>query len=114
MIMGNRHDRLTKFGIVALAGIAVLGWVREPEKHQSSGSSVSATSPNGSAESRSTFYHPSAVAGVAGINELPGDNLQSFAPTIQRVKWTLRWFPRRQSDVWHLVPLKLPNELQAL
>lgn len=99
--MGNRHDRLTKYGIVALAGIAVLGWVREPEKHQSPGSSVSATSPAGSAESRSTFYPPSGVAGVAGIDELPADNPAfvhatdtaretdspvAYAPTVERMK----------------------------
>ena len=35
---------------------------------------MSATSPAGSAESRATFYPPSAVAGVAGIDELPADN----------------------------------------
>ena len=85
--MGNRHNRFTKYGIVALAGIAVLGWVREPEKHQPSGSSVSATYPTGSLESRSTFYPPSAVGGVAGT-ELPGDNPGSDAsvaspPTIE-------------------------------
>jgi hypothetical protein len=79
--MGNRHDRLTKYGIVALAGIAVLGWVREPEKHRPSGSSVSATSPASSAESRSTFYPPSGVAGVAGIDELPADNPRSVHAT---------------------------------
>jgi hypothetical protein len=72
--MGDRHNRLTKYGIAALAGIAVLGWVREPEKHQSSGPSVSATSPAGSAESRSTFYPPSPVADVVGRGELPGNN----------------------------------------
>lgn len=92
--MGNRHNRLMKWGIVALAGIAVLGWVREPEKHQPSRSSVSATSPASSAESRATFYPPSGgVAGVAGIDELPVDNPGSetdspvaSAPTVERMK----------------------------
>ena len=32
--MNNRQD-LTKFGIVALAALAVVGWVREPERHGS-------------------------------------------------------------------------------
>jgi Glycine zipper len=73
--MGKRHDRLTKYGIVALAGIAVLGWVREPEKHQHSGSAVKATtSPTGTVEPRPTFYPPSAGARIAGLDELPGDN----------------------------------------
>src|SRR3954453_20960692 len=31
--MKTSRDRATKYGIVALAGIAILGWVREPEKH---------------------------------------------------------------------------------
>src|SRR5688500_3855807 len=32
--MNNRQD-LTKYGIVALAALAILGWVREPERHGS-------------------------------------------------------------------------------
>jgi hypothetical protein len=32
--MHNRQD-LTKYGIVALAALAILGWVREPERHGS-------------------------------------------------------------------------------
>jgi hypothetical protein len=74
--MGNRDDRLTRYGIVALAGIAVLGWVREPERHQYPPSPISATSPNGSAESRRTFY-PSAAPDLSGTPELPGDNPES-------------------------------------
>jgi len=74
--MGTRQDRLTRYGIVALAGIAVLGWVREPERHQYPQSPTSATSPNGSAESRRTFY-PSAEPDLSGTNELPGDNPES-------------------------------------
>lgn len=77
--MGTRHVRLTRIGIVALAGIAVLGWVREPEKHQYSGSPVSVTSPKGSAESRRTFYPP-AGPDLSGTQELPGDNPESAHP----------------------------------
>ena len=69
--MGNQHDRLIKLGIVALAGIAVLGWVREPERHQSYESPVSAASPARS-ESRATFYPQapeSPVIGVMGTND---------------------------------------------
>jgi Glycine zipper len=58
--MRKRHDRLTKYGVVALAGIAVLGWVREPEKHPSSNDSASA----GSAQSRPTFSPPGEAASV--------------------------------------------------
>ncbi len=66
--MGNQRNRLTKYGIVALAGIAVLGWVREPERHQPDGSPVSATS-SAPAESRATFYPQSPVGGMAGTND---------------------------------------------
>jgi hypothetical protein len=71
--MENRQ-RLTKWGIVALAGVAVLGWVREPEKHHSSGYSVSATSPADSAQSRRTFYPPAEHPGLGRTGELPGYN----------------------------------------
>ena len=66
--MGNQRNRLTKYGIVALAGIAVLGWVREPERHQPNGSQVSATS-SAPAESRATFYPQPLVSGMAGTND---------------------------------------------
>ena len=66
--MRNRHDRLTKYGVVALAGIAVLGWIREPEKHPSFKDPASASS----AQSRTTFFPPPDTAGVEAV-ELPGD-----------------------------------------
>jgi hypothetical protein len=31
--MRNAHDRIAKLGIIGLAGIAILGWVRQPEIH---------------------------------------------------------------------------------
>lgn len=65
--MRNRHDRLTKCGIVALAGIAVLGWVREPEKHHFSESTIDATAAVGYSQSRATFVRPSAVTSVMGM-----------------------------------------------
>ena len=68
--MQNRHDRLTKYGVVALAGIAVLGWIREPEKHPFSKDSASASS----AQSRATFSPPTDTAAVPGfVDRLPGD-----------------------------------------
>ncbi len=66
--MKNRHDRLTKYGVVALAGVAVLGWIREPEKHQFSRDSASASS----AQSRTTFPPPPDRGSVPYFNELPG------------------------------------------
>ena len=31
--MTNAQDRIAKLGIIGLAGIAILGWVRQPEMH---------------------------------------------------------------------------------
>src|SRR4051794_26543728 len=114
--MGNRQDRLTKYGIVALAGIAVLGWVREPEKHHSAAHS---------AQARTTFY-PSAAehAVVAGTKEFAADNLGSVhanhiarepdspvgsvATVIGRMKHSPVEGERRISDV-----VKLPEHPSA-
>jgi hypothetical protein len=56
-----------------LAGIAVLGWIRDPEKNPSSGRPVSATS-SGPAESRVTFSPQSAGTGVADISGFRGED----------------------------------------
>jgi hypothetical protein len=79
--MRNRHDRLAKYGVVALAGIAVLGWVREPEKHQSFKDSVS--SP-GLGQSRPTFSPPPDTAIARGFDELPGDSASVHASNSAR------------------------------
>ena len=59
--MRLRSD-LTKYGIVALGGIAILGWIREPERHGSRD-----LVRDGSAHRRATFVPPldSADAGVS-------------------------------------------------
>ena len=79
----NRHARLTKYGVFALAGIAVLGWVREPEKHLSSNDSDSATAS--SEQARAIFPPVPDTAGVQGSSILPGDpvvigNEAQFSP----------------------------------
>jgi len=56
------RNRLTTIGIAALAGVAVLGWIREPEKHQLPISSE-----------RATFQPPLDTIGPPVIRELPGD-----------------------------------------
>jgi hypothetical protein len=50
--MRHRSD-ITKYGIVALAGIAILGWIREPERHGSRDLIL-----HGSAQPRATFSPP--------------------------------------------------------
>lgn len=60
--MRSSQDRLTRFGVVVVAGIAVLGWLREPEKHQF---------PDKAA--RATFQPPQDSAGPPVVRELPGD-----------------------------------------
>jgi hypothetical protein len=70
--MRNRHDRLIKHGVVALAGIAVLGWIREPEKHPSQDSAIAS-----STEPRATFFPPPDVASVHGSDKLAGGDSAS-------------------------------------
>jgi hypothetical protein len=56
------RDRLTVVGVVALAAIAVLGWMREPEKHL--------LAVRGE---RAIFQPPQDTIGPAVIGELPDD-----------------------------------------
>jgi hypothetical protein len=80
--MGNRRAGLTKCGISALAGIAVLGWIREPEKHQPARSPVSANSLR-STEARKTFYPPPTPTGEAATTKVPERDLGSIYPARQ-------------------------------
>src|SRR5687768_9382850 len=41
--MTKPQQRLAQVGVVALAGVAVLGWVREPEKHYAPNAAQRAT-----------------------------------------------------------------------
>src|SRR5687767_6075643 len=80
----NRHALLMKYGVVALAGIAVLGWVREPEKHLSSNDSTIASSE----QARAIFPPPPDTAGMQSSSILPGDpivigNEAEFAPAVK-------------------------------
>jgi hypothetical protein len=69
--MRNRHDRYARYGVVALAGVAVLGWVREPEKPFENPGGVS--SAVGSGESRATFSPPPPPpAAVLAFEQLSG------------------------------------------
>jgi hypothetical protein len=61
--MENRNNSLGKYGIIGLAGVEVLGWVREPEKHQFSQDSAHAISSTDSAQPRTTFSAPVNVPG---------------------------------------------------
>jgi hypothetical protein len=65
--MTNRHDRLMKYEVVALAGIAVLGWIREPEKHTFQDSAIAS-----STQPCATFFPPPDVASVHGSDKLAG------------------------------------------
>src|SRR5687767_7710930 len=56
------RDRLTTIGIAALAGVAALGWIREPERH---------LLPDRS--ERTTFQPALDTIGPPVVRELPGD-----------------------------------------
>ena len=71
--MRQQNDRLLKLGIVCLAVLAVLGWIREPERHTSAGSAVPLNSGPLNEQSRTVFSAPGA-ADALGETELPGDN----------------------------------------
>ena len=91
-VMRNRHARLTKYGVVTLVGLAVLGWIREPEKHPSSQDSASASS----AQSR-TFFPPPDTGGVQGV-ELPGD-LPSVRANNNKIDSPIAGVPERVKSV---------------
>lgn len=63
-MVANAHNRLTKYGIAGLAGIALLGWIREPERH---------FGPT-EAAGRATFeYRPAAPVTEAPATEFSGN-----------------------------------------
>jgi hypothetical protein len=82
--MRSSRDRLAKVGIIALAGVAVLGWIREPEKHQLFEGSQ-----------RATFQPPQGNIGPPVIRELPGDSAPIERPHLRADR--LPSFPERQS-----------------
>jgi hypothetical protein len=79
------RDRLTTIGIAALAGVAILGWIREPEKHQLPERSE-----------RTTFQPPLDTIGPPVIRELPGDAVETERPAPRVRLLALSEHPTRQ------------------
>jgi hypothetical protein len=88
------RDRLITIGIAALASVAVLGWIREPEKHRLPDRSE-----------RTTFQPPLDTTGPPVIRELPGDPVQIErpAPYVRRLP-ALSDHPTRQDTLAVTLP----------
>ena len=66
--MGNQQH-LTRYGIVALAGIAVLGWLREPERHGIADSpEIRASIDDDAGYPRATFSPPAEVVDATAVD----------------------------------------------
>lgn len=79
--MTNRRARHTKYGIVALAVLAILGWIREPEKHGSAGDS------SVSAGERPTFSAPPSPADAIDqgkVDQSSGHAAQTGVAALER------------------------------
>ena len=71
--MRNAQDRIAKLGIIGLAGIAILGWVRQPETHHQLQAAPRAVfqAPLEIPETRNILEHPAATQQDAEESRVP-------------------------------------------
>ena len=71
--MRNAQDRIAKLGIIGLAGIAILGWVRQPETHHQLQAAPRAVfqAPLEIPETRNILEHPAATQQDAEKSRVP-------------------------------------------
>ena len=97
--MKNERNRLTTFGIGALAAIAVLGWVRQPERHLPDESAGRATFqlPAGSVAAYPTPDFSGRAVASAPTRSLPDDAPVMEAAPVYRERQQVQ--VRRESPV---------------